>query len=211
MRSADGPGTGADHRGALPLRSPDLPPMQVRPTSRAAPPLYLQRTPQKRNHEHENHLPLLGLALLTGCASTPPATAAGTPTPAKTTANTVRPVYGNVDVAISEAQSNAYVHADLTDPNWSSCTSDLVGYSDVNAGTQVTVTDAEGAIIGIGELEAGAYGAVANAGTTCTFRFVVESVPLDGDFFSVQIGNEIRGKTQFTLREMQVGPRLFLG
>lgn len=88
------------------------------------------------------------------------------------------------------------------------CASDL--YPDVNAGAQVTVKDAKGTVIGVGALETGTN-STANGVETCQFHFVVENVPLEGDFFSVQIGNEIRGTTQFTLREMQVGPRLFLG
>lgn len=152
-------------------------------------------------------IPILGLALISGCASAPPADLA-TPTPTSTAASTVRSVFGDVEVAISDAQSAAPV--DLKDPNWFSCTSDLVGFADVDAQAQVTITNAAGVVIGIGELGAGTPD-TSNTGGTCKFPFVVEDVPLDGDFFGIQIGNEVRGTTQFTLREMQTGPHLYLG
>lgn len=133
-------------------------------------------------------IPLLGLALLTECATAPVsallAAESATPTPTKTAESTVRSVFGNAEVAISEEQGNE--PSDFTDPNWFSCTSDLLGYSDVNAAAQVTITDAAGTVIGIGELGAGEPGYI-NGTSTCKFPIVVEDVPLDGDVFGVQI------------------------
>ena len=68
------------------------------------------------------------------------------------------------------------------------------GYSDIAAGTQVTVKNGDGTIIATGELEAGDGG-----GATCTFPFTVESVP-DSEFYSIEVGH--RGALNYSKAEL---------
>ncbi|OLL76879.1 hypothetical protein Ae168Ps1_5299c [Pseudonocardia sp. Ae168_Ps1] len=71
------------------------------------------------------------------------------------------------------------------------------GYDDITEGTAVTVRDSSGAIVGVGNLEAGqsdSYG--------CTFPFTVTDVP-NSAFYTVEISH--RGEVTFTADDVETG------
>lgn len=78
------------------------------------------------------------------------------------------------------------------------------GYSDISAGTQVVVTDAAGATIGIGSLANGE-----NETAGCTFAFRVEGVPAGHDFYGIAIGK--RGNIKYTPEQLTKPVELSLG
>ena len=67
------------------------------------------------------------------------------------------------------------------------------GYSDLRGGAAVTVFDADGKKVGIGELGGGESGD--DQYTDCIFGFTVEDVPAGGDIFSIEVSN--RGEVNF--------------
>lgn len=78
------------------------------------------------------------------------------------------------------------------------CTS--LGYSDIGTGTQVTVTDESGTVLGIGDL--GQQG-------QCRWSFLVLNVPAGHRFYGVGIGR--RGTIQYTEAQLRAGVSLSLG
>ena len=73
------------------------------------------------------------------------------------------------------------------------------GYTDIKTGTQVSVTDAAGDVVALGEL---GYGVAKDTypqlpGTdVCRFDFRIEGIPgKDGDIFGVEVAN--RGSVNF--------------
>lgn len=78
------------------------------------------------------------------------------------------------------------------------------GYSDISAGTQVVVTDAAGATIGIGSLKNGE-----NEIEGCVFAFRVENVPIGHDFYGIAIGK--RGNIKYTPEQLAKPVELSLG
>ncbi|MBC3190987.1 hypothetical protein H7X46_07920 [Pseudonocardia sp. C8] len=77
------------------------------------------------------------------------------------------------------------------------------GYSDIRGGATVTVYDAEGGVVGTGQLEpgAGSYG-------QCTFFFEVRDVPRS-DFYLVEVSH--RGKVPYSAAEVAEGIRMSIG
>lgn len=159
--------------------------------------------------------PALLVLLLTGCSVPVAAAPSAAPEPTSTeNAPQTRSVFGKVDAAITDFQYDAHldktINGDPKDPNWldRSCVSDQ--YTDVNAGAKISITDAAGVVIGVGELEAGELAATSGR-YGCVFPFTVEDVLLADDFYGIEVGNAIRGDIKMTLREMQIGPYLVIG
>ncbi|MBW0118526.1 hypothetical protein I4J48_25105, partial [Pseudonocardia sp. KRD-169] len=65
------------------------------------------------------------------------------------------------------------------------------GYSDIGAGTSVTVADATGTVVATGRLDSGR----SSAGD-CVFPFSVAEVPGDSDFYRVEVSH--RGEVTFS-------------
>ncbi|WP_345383275.1 hypothetical protein [Pseudonocardia yuanmonensis] len=78
------------------------------------------------------------------------------------------------------------------------------GYSDVHAGTGVTISNATGAVIATGSLSAGRA-----SSTTCDFTFTVPDVPAGEDFYQVEVSH--RGTLTYTADELRSGLGLSLG
>lgn len=68
------------------------------------------------------------------------------------------------------------------------------GYGDLKQGTQITVTDAGGKVIALGQLGAGRM-----SGTACVLPFVLD-VPAGHDFYGVEVGH--RGVVRYTSDQM---------
>lgn len=69
-------------------------------------------------------------------------------------------------------------------------------YKDMNAGAQVKVFDAQGAVVATGELREGRWG------VGCVFPFSVKDVP-ESNMIQVEVGN--RGKVPFDLDAVKNG------
>ena len=75
------------------------------------------------------------------------------------------------------------------------------GYSDSGAGTDVVVRDEVGTLIAAGSLDVGKYSTVPSYGVyACVFTFMVENVPADRDFYSVEVSS--RGELTYSNAEM---------
>ncbi|GAA2873688.1 hypothetical protein GCM10010472_33700 [Pseudonocardia halophobica] len=79
------------------------------------------------------------------------------------------------------------------------------GYSDIHAGTGVTIANAAGAVIATGSLSPGR----ASSSTTCDFTFTVPDVPAGEDFYQVEVSH--RGTLTYTADELRAGLGLSLG
>jgi hypothetical protein len=69
------------------------------------------------------------------------------------------------------------------------------GLDDLGPGTQVTVTNQAGTIIGIGELDDGYL----RESVVCVFRFKVSNLPRS-DFYSVEVSH--RGEVRFSFSKL---------
>jgi len=69
------------------------------------------------------------------------------------------------------------------------------GHSDIDAGTQVVIEDADGTTIAVGRLEIGQVGGVGS----CRFPFNVVDVPEGERFYAVRIGR--RGDFRYSSAE----------
>lgn len=79
------------------------------------------------------------------------------------------------------------------------------GYDDLHQGTQVTVTDQTGAIVGVGQLAAGS----AISSSSCQFLFTVAAVPAGRKFYGVAVSH--RGSVQYTESQVRSGVELSIG
>jgi hypothetical protein len=79
------------------------------------------------------------------------------------------------------------------------------GYSDIHAGTGVTIADASGAVVATGSLQSGR----ASSSTTCDFTFTVPDVPAGEDFYQVEVSH--RGTLTYTADQLRAGLALSLG
>jgi hypothetical protein len=88
------------------------------------------------------------------------------------------------------------IAADLLGERLSSFCAGAGGFSDIQKGKQVTVSDATGRVIGVG-----AFGDGWRRGpVTCEFEFTVEGVP-QSDFYQIEV--QRRGVLRYSLAEMQ--------
>lgn len=77
------------------------------------------------------------------------------------------------------------------------------GYSDIGAGTQITVSDG-GTTLAVGTLEDGIT--ADDAATECEFAFTVDDVPKGHKFYGITIGgNDRRGKMNYSYDQLQGG------
>lgn len=71
------------------------------------------------------------------------------------------------------------------------------GYDDIDAGTQVRVSNEDGTLIGTGHLEEGELNLPKK--TICTFPFVVEGIP-NAAFYSIEVSH--RGELTYSAAEL---------
>ena len=76
------------------------------------------------------------------------------------------------------------------------------GYADIQAGKPVTITDATGKVIGMGQLSTGRLGVVSGVAQdrTCDFEFTVRGIP-EVAVYGIRL--EERGTLQYSLSEMK--------
>lgn len=77
------------------------------------------------------------------------------------------------------------------------------GYSDMRAGTQVTVTDPAGTVVAVGQLGVGDRRGD-TTGTRCAFPFEVAGVPGGHAFYGVEVSR--RGRLQYTEAQVRDAP-----
>lgn len=87
------------------------------------------------------------------------------------------------------------------------------GYQDISDGTGITITNADGKIVGSTTLTAKgltpAGGSMKMMDTHCEFDFIVDHVPNDSDFYTIQIGR--RGSMTFSADEVFSNVTMTLG
>ncbi|MFF4417498.1 hypothetical protein ACFYY8_33655 [Streptosporangium sp. NPDC001559] len=79
------------------------------------------------------------------------------------------------------------------------------GYSDIQEGAQVVVTDASSTTIALGRLAYGSW----NRHTGCVFLFNVEGVPGGHKFYGVEVSH--RGRLQYTAEQVAQPLALTIG
>lgn len=85
------------------------------------------------------------------------------------------------------------------------------GYDDVTTGATVTVTDADGSVIGLGELDVSLPTGLSDNGTptSCELRFNVVGVPAGKGFYGVEVSH--RGAVKFDEADLAEPIELSLG
>lgn len=83
------------------------------------------------------------------------------------------------------------------------------GFSDIQSGGQVTITDDGGKTMGLGNLSAGELQSDGNYGNDCRFTFTVKDVDPSAKYYKVKIGH--RDGPTYTLDDLKKGPALTLG
>ncbi len=86
------------------------------------------------------------------------------------------------------------------------------GYDDIDLGTQVTVIDQSGDVVGLGQLDTATYTGPypgTDSGGTCKFSFSVPNVAAGSDFYSIEVGN--RGEVTFSEGDLADPVALVLG
>jgi hypothetical protein len=78
---------------------------------------------------------------------------------------------------------------------------DSLGYDDIQAGTEVTITDESGKVLAVGKLNGGA--------AHCNFPFVIDNVPPGEKFYGITISH--RGTLHYTEAQMRQELDLTLG
>lgn len=69
------------------------------------------------------------------------------------------------------------------------------GYDDIAAGAQVVITDAAGAVVGVGKLDGGQV-----SNLHCVFDFVIPGVPDGKPFYGVEVTH--RGRVQYSRADL---------
>ena len=111
-------------------------------------------------------------------------------------------VAGGLTAALLTACGGGSVTASGTISLWSGGTGPndacrgTSGYSDINRGAEVTVFDADGTLVGAGNLETGTRD---SPGGSCVFPFTVD-VDGGGDLFQVEVSD--RGRLTFQRDEL---------
>lgn len=107
------------------------------------------------------------------------------------------------DAVLEQCDFDAVCEAPEDEP----CAPGSVGYSDIAAGAQVSVTDSSGDVIAIGALEPGRTGQVEDVWGVeseyppCYFGFRITDVPVSGATYGVEVGQ--RGTVYFTQDEAE--------
>lgn len=128
------------------------------------------------------------LLVVTGCGSSDDTDAASGPSPSPSEVATFA-AYGTLTVPGIKAESACIAKG---------------GYDDVTGGAQVTVRDAAGKAVALGELGGGSlkddgYDADDYDDVTCYFDFTVQKIPDGGDIYSVEVAH--RGEVSFKRSE----------
>lgn len=150
-------------------------------------------------------LAVLALTLLTACSTDAkgvglavklPATVTVTASPTPSAAPLTLQIYGDLTLLGDNSIS-------ATGTTGEPCTELGVGYSDIVAGAQVTITSPTGAVIGVGTLKAGiAIAPTSGTGRiNCLFDFDVSGLPAALAFYGVTISH--RGTVQFTAAQIE--------
>lgn len=113
----------------------------------------------------------------------------GVPTPTGSSSATTFTLYGDVTLTTSRGVANL---------SGAQCEG-MGGFDDLRSGTDVTVYDAAGVSIGVGELGTGQLNDF-GANRTCVFPFAVDNVPTGRGFYGIQVSH--RGKV--TLAETAI-------
>lgn len=148
-------------------------------------------------------LALAGFAL-TACAATPAAKPTPTPKPFSATGTISVPM----DISASLPLQNGK-------PTIGNPCIPKGGYSDIDGGAQVIVSDGSGETVAVGELDEGGLqnGPSGSAfyQSVCEYPFTVDDVPARVKFYSVHIGNTNRGEQTYTAAQLKSGIALTLG
>lgn len=80
------------------------------------------------------------------------------------------------------------------------------GFTDIETGAQIVVTDDQGKTVAVGELGGGK---VAAEGLACQFPFTIKDIPAGSKFYKVEISH--RGGPQYTERQLRSGLDLSIG
>lgn len=96
----------------------------------------------------------------------------------------------------------------FTHPDGSSC-SGSSGYDDISSGAQVTISDAGGKTIALGELRDGELISDGELAVACQFPFTVRRVPAGKKFYGVEVSH--RGVVRYTSQDAHDRVRLTLG
>lgn len=130
-----------------------------------------------------------GALLLAGCSSAapPPATAPAT----TTTAPTITVV----------GQFTLYGPNSTQMTSGSPCFGFIRGYDNLKQGAPVTVTDAAGVTVGLGQLSEGQFKTVGSAPRQCDFTFSVPNVPAGKKFYTLSIAGHTKQYTEAEIRQ----------
>jgi hypothetical protein len=161
-----------------------------------------QRAPRPRPSRLPKYLTILAavLVLLTGAVLVLVALTPAGGSPANFFGLGNFRVSGSVTLTDSYARGQQAFEGQAlpTDDCWGSG-----GYADIKRGTQVTVTDANGKVIALGQLGGGRV-----SGTACVLLFALD-VPAGQDFYGVEIAH--RGAVRYTVDQMHRQLSLGLG
>jgi len=135
-------------------------------------------------------VPLLAILALTGCSA-----ATGQPTP--------KPTHAKPATFLATG-SLTLIGGALEIANLDSGCQGSDHYSDLVPGAQVTIADASGKTVGVGELDAGS-----TTSDGCALPFDVSNVPVGSKFYKVSVAH--RDGVQFTAKEMRAGITLSIG
>jgi hypothetical protein len=99
---------------------------------------------------------------------------------------------GKLSLALGEA----------TDQNYVTCKAGAAGFSDIAAGTTVTVYDDSGKIVGSGILGPGVF-ATPGTQSACVFPIAVAKVPTGPRFYQIEVSH--RGRLTVSAADAQAG------
>lgn len=148
--------------------------------------------------------------LLTGCGAIGSLPIASKPSPTAQPTPTTFNIVGTLSVEASPLGSEGALGGDcITDPNG--------GFSDIESGGQITITNESGKIVALGTLDVGHTLESMPEGspdgplsaTRCTFGFSVPSVPEGQNFYAIQMGH--RTPLKYTRAELATPLSLTLG
>lgn len=79
------------------------------------------------------------------------------------------------------------------------------GFTDIEAGAQVTVLSADGTKLAVGDLQTGFI-----ADSTCRFAFEVDGIPEGESLYDITVGREARGSVTYAREKLNETVRLVL-
>lgn len=100
------------------------------------------------------------------------------------------------------------VPGERVDGGWTECVAED-GYDDIAQGAQVTVTDQDGRVLAVSELDAGAM--PGGDSGRCLFTFTVSPVPSGQRLYGIHVGNDHRGVMRYTADQLSHQVALTIG